>query len=60
MDKLEKDLRKRVNELKSSMIPSGEEFKAALIDIQKSDDFEDCQKEFDLVKLQRLKTFKKD
>ena len=60
LDKIEKDLQKRVNELKSSKIPSEEEFKTALNDIRKSDDFEDCNKEFDLVKLQRLKTFKKD
>ena len=60
LDKLEKDLRKRVNELKSSIIPSDVEFKTALNDIEKSDDFKYCQKEFDLVKLQRLKTFKKD
>ena len=60
LDKLENDLRKRVNELKSSIILSDDEFKSALNDIQKTDDFEDCQKEFDLVKLQRLKTFKKD
>ena len=60
LDKLEKDLRKRVNELKSCKIPSDDEFKSALNEIEKSDDFEDCQKEFDLVQLQRLKTFKKD
>ena len=60
LDKLENDLRKRVNELKSSKIPSDEEFKSALNDIQKTVDFEDCNKEFDLVKLQRLKTFKKE
>ena len=60
LDKLKKDLRKRVNELRSSKIPSDEEFKSGLDEIQKTDDFEDCQKEFDLVKLQRLKTFKND
>ena len=54
LDKLENDLRKRANELKSSKILSEEEFKTALNDIQKSDDFEDCNKEFDLVKIQRL------
>ena len=58
LNKLEKNLRKRVNELKSTKIPSDVEFKSALNDIQKSDDFEDCNKEFDLDNLQRLKKFK--
>ena len=58
LDKLENDLRKRVDELKSSKIPSDVEFKSALNEIQQTDEFEDCNKEFDLVKLQRLNTFK--
>ena len=60
LDKLETDLRKRVNELKTSKTPSEEEVQSALNEIQKTDDFENCNKEFDLVKLQRLKPFKND
>ena len=53
LDKLEKDLRKRLNELKTSKTPTEEEVQSALNDVKKTDDFEDCHKEFDLVKLQR-------
>ena len=58
LDKIEKDLRSRVNELKSNKLPTNEEFEFVLIDIQKTDNFVDCQKDFDLVKLQRLKVCK--
>ena len=58
LDKIEKDLRSRVNELKSNKLPTNEEFEFALNDIQKTDNFADCQKDFDLVKLQRLKVCK--
>ena len=58
LDKIEKDLRSRVNELKSNKLPTNEEFEFVLNDIQKTDNFADCQKDFDLVKLQRLKVCK--
>lgn len=56
LDKLEQDLRRKVNELKTSKTPTNEEFQSALNDIQNTTDFLHCQNEFDVVKLQRLKT----